>query len=193
MGHGHRDILMITSVTQSRSGNVATVTAVSNLSAPIYYFWYRDGQFQDYTTSPTHAFGIDGTAIARIDVIDSNDPAFDGPANAPQSYPATRTITWVRSLDAGIGSYIIQQSINSGGYTTIATVPDEKGRWLYSFETLPLLDLTQYSFQIVAIDQNGIAGSTVTLPNELVVRKPDAPNFSATFDAGTTKVTFAAA
>jgi hypothetical protein len=182
---------VIESINQTQIGNIVTVTVVSSLSAPVYYFWYLDGNFVNETQTPTMVFVPSAQTI--ITCIDSNDPGFDPIANAPAGFPATRTLFFVRSLDPNIGSYLLQQSENSGAWETIATVHDDPGTWSYQVTTGELDDLSQYAWQVVPVDIYGNTGTPTALANELIVRTPDAPDFTFTFEQGSDQVLFSGA
>ena len=127
---------------------------------------------------------------AVVDCIDSNSSAL--PATPPAGYPATRTIEWVRSI-GDVSRYQVQQQENGGSWVTIATVADSPSMWKYSIQTGMLDDLSTYAWQVIPLDAGGNAGTALALGSELIVRIPDAPDFTYTFNNSTQKITFAAA
>ncbi len=179
-------------VSFTRIGNITTVTVVTILSAPVYYWWYVDGAFVDMTRSNSHSFYVETGDQVRIDVIDNNDPNFDPYANAPAGYPSRRTIWWVRSLSTDVAYYRIAENKDAAGWSQVATVYADDRAWTYSYLTDRLDDLASYQWRVVPVDTLGNDGAVLARDAETIVRTPDSPNFSATFDAGTGKVTFSA-
>jgi hypothetical protein len=60
--------------------------------------------------------------------------------------------------------------------------------------TTPRLDdLTTYTWRVIPIDAVGNEGTPLEIESESVVRRPDPPAFTATFDDGTSTVEFAEA
>jgi len=99
--------MTITSETATREGGSTTVTVTSDLTAPVYFFWYVDGAYIGRTTIGRRGFALEPDDQARIDVLDSNDPDFDAIANAPNGFPARRTLVWNRSIDTETNHYIM--------------------------------------------------------------------------------------
>lgn len=162
-------------------------TAVSDLSAPIYYFWYLDGAYQLRTSNGQTSFNLGYGTQRRLGVLDSNDPDYDAVANAPAEYPPYRTIEWIRSLSS-VRVYRVYRSVDGGAYALITVMPAKGGRWLYSYTDGPLEDGVRYSYKIIPQDKKGREGAAVTLSdveaeNTLVIRcRPNAPNFAVTVD-----------
>lgn len=184
--------MAITSYSQTRIGDLVTVTVVSDLSGTIYYHWYSAGAYIGETTVPTRTFLLSADEQLVIDVNDTNDAAYDAIANAPVRYPATRSLWWIRSIVDSVVHYRIEQQRDGGDWTTIATIRQDNS-WSYKFETPVLDDLTDYAWRIVPVDAAGNDGPMLTFATERIVRTPDAPRFTVSFDEGTTYVTFAAA
>lgn len=183
----------ITSTTAVRVENVTTITVVSDLagSGTVYYHWYQDGAWLGRTTSPTRSIYLDAEAQARIEVIDTVDPDFDGAAAAPAGYPAVRTLWWTASLATDIDHYRVEQQEGAGGdWESIGVVHHVAGQWTYRQLSPRLTDLTEYTWRIVPVDRAGNDGTPTTIGPELVVRTPDAPDFDATFDPETLCVSF---
>lgn len=184
-----------TSITQSRSGNVTIATATTSLTGTVYFFWYLDGLYVGSTTSTdsgqaSHTFALSPTEQARIDVLTSNSPDFDPVANAPAAWPARRMLVFTRSFDANVVRYRIEQQKAAGAWSQIGMVQHDPRRWIYQFLTPRLDDLTQYAWRITPLDAAGQAGTLISLPAELIVRTPDAPTFTLTFNSGTARITF---
>ena len=185
--------MSITAYSQVRIGNVTRVTVTSDLSAPIYYHWYLNGSWSGVTTGPGKSFHLGDGDQARIEAIDTNDPAYDGIANAPDGWPARRTIWWCRSVDSDVVRYRVEQQKDGGDWSTLGTVQAVAGQWPYSLLTGRLDDLATYAWRVYPVDAAGNDGTALTLDSEKIVRTPDGPDFAIAFDDGTTKVTFSAA
>jgi len=183
----------ITGYQRVRQGMVTTVTVTSDLTGTIFYHWYVDGQHVGGGLSPSRSFGLAAGDELRIEVLDTLDPDFDPVLNAPTGWPARRTLWWVCSLDEDVRQYRIEQKQDSGAWTVIGLVPHEVGTWSHSLLTPRLVDLAEYQWRIVPVDSAGNDGAAITIGPERVVRSPDGPNFTATFDPETSQVTVAAA
>ncbi len=181
---------MITSYQTTRLGNVTTVTVTSDLSGTVYYHWYIDGAYVASTSVPMRAFHLADGDQVRIEVIDTNDPAFDPIAGAPTGWPARRTIWWVRSVDADVEQYRVEQKKDAGDWSAVATVFAVDGQWSYRLLSDRLCDLADYTWRVVPVDAAGNDGTPIEIGPETIVRTPDAPNFAISFDENTTKVTF---
>ena len=188
--------MAITNYSQIRMGGTVLVTVASDLTPDpdedLYYHWYLDGLFVATTLEPSYAFVLELNEQARIEVLDTLDPDFDPIANAPAGYSARRRLWWLRSLDTDVASYRVQQQIGAGEWTDIGSV-NHGAAWTYSFISPRLSDLTEHTWRIRAVDRAGNLGDPIEVNEEKVVRRPDAPAFTVTFDPGTTRVEFAAA
>lgn len=185
----------ITSISQQQIFDVTNVTVVSDLvGAPIYYWWYLDGSPVLQTTTPTQNFRLSPYVQVDVRVIDTLDANFDAVANAPLGYPATRSLWFVRSIDAAADHYIVQQRVaGTDTWSTIGQIQQIGPQWTQSIQTQPLDDLTSYEWQVVPCDAAGNEGPPLALPAELIVRRPDAPAWSMAYDPETFRVSFAAA
>ena len=183
--------MSITSITQNRSGQTTTITVVSNLTGPSFY-WYLDGAYVGKTTSPSKTFNIDPGSQAVVSILDSNSPTFDPIANAPTIYPARRTLVWTRSTDAHISRYQVQQQVNGGAWTTLGYINDDGRSWTFSYMTPRLTDLASYVWRVIPLDAAGNAGTPIALAAETIVRAPDAPGFAAAYNHNASNVTFTA-
>lgn len=101
-----------------------------------------------------------------------------------------KTIWWVRSLASDVAEYRVEQQKDGGAWTVVATVPAIAGRWTYQQITDQLVDLASYAWRVVPVDTAGTDGTPIVIPAERVVRTPDAPDFTVSYDAGTQRVTF---
>jgi hypothetical protein len=184
---------MTVSYTTTRLGNTTTVTVASTLSAPVYFFWYLDGQFLGMTLTATRSFHLLADEQARIEVLDSNDAGLDPYTNAPAAYPPRKTLSWVRSLAADVDHYRVEQQQDGGEWVTIGQIAASSDPWSYRFLTQRLTDLSTYAWRIVPVDQVGNDGAPLTIGPEKIVRTPDAPAFAASLDPDTAYLTISAA
>lgn len=185
--------MAITAYNQTRQGNVTIVTVTSGLGGTVYYHWYIDGAFVATTLTPTRSFVLEVGEQVRIEVNDTTDPDYDPFANAPAGWPARRTLWWIRSTDADVRQYRVEQKKGAGSWATIGIIQANAVDWAYSLLSPCLDDLASYTWQVIPVDTAGNDGTALTIGPELVVRTPDAPEFTVSFDEGTTRVTFAAA
>ena len=188
--------MAITSYDQNQFGQLTVVTVVSDLVGSVFYHWYVDGAYVAFTTTPQYSIYLDFGEQVRIDVNDTTDPDYDAISNAPAGHPARRTLVWTRTIDllSGVKEYRVEQDIDGGGYVKLAKVARNGDQWVYVYLTSPLTDLSVYTWKIYADDFAGNPGvAALTYGPETVVRRPVAPDFTVSFDGGTTKVTFAAA
>lgn len=177
----------------TRLGNVTEVTVTSQLLEVVTYHWYLDGVYMGATSSPTFAFHVEDDEQAIVEVIDDPGSDFDPILQAPVHFPSRRTLWWIRSLDSDIDHYRVEEKIGAGAWATLELVPHNEDRWDYSVVTGRLDDLTIYQHRVYPVDAAGNDGTVISLHTGTIVRSPDSVNFTATFDEGTTKVTFAAA
>ena len=182
--------MTITAIDQVQDQEATIVTATSDLSGTIFYHWYMDGAFIATTEIASYAFYLLDDEQVRIDVIDTNDATFDPIANAPAGFPARRSIVWQPSLEGTARTYDVQQKLGAGAYETIGLIPHRPGTWRYRLLTPRLTDLSSYTWKVDALDAAGEVLGTEELDAETIVRTPDSPEFTVSFDEGTTKVTF---
>lgn len=186
--------MAITAASVMRYGQMTEVRVTSDLSAdPVYYHWFNHGAYLGRTTTPMVTVSPQAGEQLRVAVIDTTDPDYDPIANAPDGYPARRTIKWHTSQASDVSHYHVEENEDAGGWTKIGTVAHDGKTWQYTFTTLPLTDLASYQFRVKAVDTAGNEGTALTLAAATVVRTPDAPAFALSFDEGTTKVTISAA
>jgi len=188
----------ITAYSQVRFGNITRVTATSDLSGTIYYHWYLDGAFVGSTQDTSWDFILEDGEQAHVEALDTNNADFDPITNAPDGYSARRTIWWVRSISTvarteDVDHYRVEQQQDGGEWTEIAVIPRDGDVWTYSVLTGRLTDLSTYAWRVTPVGENYEDGVTLTLASEIVVRTPDAPDFTITFDPDTDKITVAAA
>jgi hypothetical protein len=177
-----------------REGNTVTATATSLRGGVVYYHWYIDGAYVATTITNVWSFTLEVGERVRVAVIDTNDASFDPVANAPEGFPARRTLRWVRSPDASIDYYDLELKKDAGAWTAFGRVAHDERRWSYSLRTPVLEDLAVYLWKVTAWDIDGNpAGSGSIWGGSTIVRTPDAPQFEIDYDSGTGKVTFSEA
>lgn len=186
--------MAITSINQTRSGDMVLVTALSDLAGARFY-WYFDGAYVGATGGGARGFALSPGEQARVAVLDSVDPAFDPIADGPIGYPGRVTLEWVRPIGTeDIAWYLVEQRKNGGAYVTLARVRHRPGRWSYRYTTGRLDDLANYVWRITPIDAVGnLSPDPVINASRLIVRWPDAPAFAAAYDAISDRVIVEAA
>lgn len=168
------------------------VEVTSDLTDPTY-FWYVDGVYFARTAVPWVMVHMPEDDQGEVIAIDTTSPdAFDVQANAPTAYPARRELWWTRSQDADVAFHRVKQQREAEGYETIEDVAVSED-WAYRLITPRLDDLTNYDWRVVPVDAAGNEGTALALGPEKIVRKPDAPNYSVSFDGGTGRITVSAA
>lgn len=183
--------MAITQYTLTRSGHVTTVRVTSDLAGgPIYFHWYLDGQYCGRSTVPEHTLYLDAGDQASVVAIDTLDSDFDVHENAPAGWPARETLWWVRSLADAVEYYRIDQQVDGGAWSVLGYVPAVPGQWAYEYLTPRLVDLSTYAWRIVPVDTAGNEGTPLELPARRMVRRPDAPDFTITYNQSETTVTF---
>ena len=177
----------------TRMDNTTRVTVSGRLTGNVFYYWYLDGAFVGRSQSNSRSFVLAHNDMVRVEVIETYDADFDAEANAPAGWPGRRTLWWIRSTDADVDHYRVEQAYGAGDFAEIATVQAVAGQWEYEVLSPRLLDLSGYTWQVVPVDAAGNDGTALEIAQEVIVRTPDAPDFAIAFDEGTTKVTFSAA
>ena len=186
---------MITSYTKKTQRSLTVVTVTTTLTGTVYFHWYLDGTWLGFTQTPEFSVHMDEGDQGELVCIDTTNAAFDGPANAPTGYPTRRTLWWVRSINQDVDYYRVECGTGAsepGTYTLLGKVRDN-GAWTFEFVTPVLDDLTNYWWRIVPVDTAGNQGSPILLGPDYVVRKPDPPDYTATYSQATQRVAFAAA
>ena len=181
--------MTITDYQTIRNENLTRVIVTSDLAGTVYYHWYLDGVLVGSTESSEFWFSLEIGEQARVEVLDTNDPDFDPLQNAPEGWPARRLLWWVRSIDASIDHYRVEQQQNAGAWSIVARVPHDGNLWHYWLLSGRLDDLSDYAWRIVPVDAAGNDGDWTLIGPEKIVRTPDAPDFAIAYDAGTDKVT----
>lgn len=182
--------MTISSLTYQRSGTVTRAIATSTLVGALFV-WFLDGSWVGTTGTGTKDFVLQVGDFVRLEVIDTTNPAFDVVANAPAGFPARRSLWWVRSSDADVDRYLVEQSKDGGAYAAVAIVPQTVDAWALGWRSGRLVDLSSYAWRITPFDVAGNAGTPLVIGPETIVRRPDPPAFVVTAAGG--HVTFAVA
>ena len=198
--------MAITFTTAVRIGAITLVTVTSSLTGTVYFHWYLDGAYVGFTTSGQHSFQLPEDGLARVEVVDTNDAAFDPLAAPPAFFPARFTIHWVRSLSTDVKEYLVEWSLNGvDNWSRLVRIPHDEEVWDYAILTERLVDLTNYFWRVQPVDVAGNIGTALLITGPIgegftealipvqVVRVPDAPRWAFTWNAGTQRVTYAAA
>jgi len=193
--------MAITSTMTTRIGQITLVIVTSGLTPPVYFHWYLDGAYMGMTGEGSFSLALKEDEQARVEVIDTTDPAFDPLAAPPAFFPARFTIHWVRSLATDAAEYRIEETNDGGAWTAVGRVPHDDEVWDYRFLSDRLVDLTLYGWRVVPVDRAGNDGTPLVIGAvevywnylQTVVRSPDAPRWNFAWSPGTQRVTFAAA
>jgi len=161
------------------SDDVVRLSWSSSLSSPTYYLWLN-GELLATTAAESYDLTINDGEEPVFDVFDSssNDPDY-------VSSGRTALCWWPVS---GAGAYRVEEYVASV-WTARETITDN-GEGFFSWLSRVLEDLTTHEFRVVAIDAAGNDGSNTTF-SVLMVRHPDVPSATYTYDSGTNKVTAA--
>lgn len=178
---------------QELRGGIATVTVTSSLSGVVYYHWYVNGSWVAVTVTNYYSFAAPIDGQDRVEVLVSNDANFGYPTTISTTPAVSVTVWWIRSAETDVREYLVEEQKDGGGWSEIVRVPFAPGAWDYRIQTEYLDDLADYEWRVTPVDLAGNEGSVLAVTARTIVRTPDAPDFTATFDSGTAKVTFAEA
>lgn len=186
-------------LTITQRGTHLVVKATTNLADP-FYWWFVDGRFVGMTRAAEFGtrlnIGDQAQIACRVTASPHYDPA--RAAVAVAAYPATRTYQWFTSIDASVGSYRVQYAyddapLTEGEWTTLATIKHD-GRWVYEYTTPRLDDIRFFFLRVQAVSPSGNVGAEVLADgyDTLIVRKPEMPNFTASYNSAGHVLTLAA-
>lgn len=176
---------MVTTLTvASLGGGAFRLDWASDLAAPTFYV-YRDGVLATTTTRTSLVVGAADGESPLYEVLD------DAAAVPGAAYPAYALLAWYAS--AGAAGYRVEElDLPTGLWTERTSFTDEGGNY-YVYRSRYLEDATTHRFRVTPLGANGNAGTPADFV-VLMVRVPDAPAASFTYNgAGTPTVTVAAA
>lgn len=150
-------------------------------TAATYYYVYVDGILTAITNRLYYQFAFAPGEQPQVEVCDS---ATDVPAVA---YPGNALMTWQGDSEATY--YKIQKWIDSA-WTTVRVL-QATGQPFYQYRSPWLDDCTTHKYRIVPYNANDIAGSPMEFEFEMV-RYPDAPEPTYTYDPETNELAIAA-
>ena len=188
--------ITVTSLEVLQDGYHGTAIVTVDLPSAVHHFeWYEDGVSVGQTVSPSHSRAVDLNNSVQVECVPTRYADFDPQRNAPQSYPSAQIIQWLSSIDVNVDHYRVDHAT---GQSTPSTWTDvgrfrHDSRWVYSFRSEDLADLTFHWFRVVPVSVAGNDGTVLTFGPTFHVRRPSAPDFSTTFNDGTDRVTYGAA
>jgi hypothetical protein len=184
---------MITSYSSVRIANTVEVTVTGTLSGTVYYHWWIDGVYAGRSLGPRWTFFVGPNQQARVEAIETSSAGFDPEASGPQTPAARRVLWWIASADGLAAAYRVEQQQDGGAWTSLGVTIAAAGAWTHFVVSDRLDDLADYAWRVVPIDAAGNEGPPRTIDAERIVRTPDAPAFTVSFDDQTQEATFAAA
>lgn len=153
---------------------------ISTESEPTYYE-YVDGVLMNVSTSTTRDLWLAPGEVVQFEVLDS-------PSVMPQpAYPSRAWLSWYADTLEPAASYRIEELIDAE-WVTAGTVFPGVGQTYFTWLSRVLEDDNVHHFRIVPVAFNKEEG----LPLRLVVpmvRRPDPPAWSGTYDDNTGNLT----
>lgn len=141
----------------------------STLSDPTFYI-YRDGILVTITKQNWWKFEVYSGAMLQIEVKDDD-------SEPSAAWPGQVLISWER--DAEAVKYYIQKYVGSAWVTERIILDGSLYHW-----TPYLEDETTYHYRVVPIDENETAGQSREFAI-VMVRRPNVPSVTITYDAET--------
>lgn len=157
-------------------------------TAPYSLFDYRSYEFalQDSEDTEYYATSDDGVEPQAVEVFDSTEDTGDA---LGVLYPARITLQWRGYAYADY--YEIQEETAPSTYTTVQ-VYNEDGSGYYKYTATKLTDdVGTGSYRIITVDKSGALVNTDF--EAVIIRHPDPPELTYTYNAGTGLLTIAAA
>jgi hypothetical protein len=146
------------------------------------YRIYVDGVHVKTTYQRRYPLHVD-TELPVVDVLTAEeDPTLE------DARSARIILTWWPSPLAVI--YRVEQYIDYM-WVTLAEIPD-RGEAFFEFVTEPLADDTQHQFKVIPIHASGAEKPELLITHQMV-RAPDPPDVTVTYQDGSGKVTIAEA
>jgi len=157
------------------------VTWTSDVEDPTYYV-RRDGELIATTSQTAMFFFVESGESLSLEVLDDADEV------AAAGYPGRITLTW--GDVAATDHYRVEEYV-AAAWTLRTTVTDDGSKY-FTWNSRYLEDCTTHQFRIIPVGTNGNQGTALTL-TVLMVRHPDVPDVTYSYDSGDAKVTIAAA
>lgn len=181
-------------VSRARFGPVTVLTVAGRFAGRVFYHWWVDGDYGGRSASNTFGVHSPAASVARLYIIETLDPDFDPVAGAPDMFGPRKMIRWLRAVDLAAHSYRVEQSRAGAGWVEIGSVfAAGRAAWEFALKTPRLDDLVSYAWRVIPVTFAGNDGNTLAFAAETIVRTPDAPDWTVTWDPDTERVTFAAA
>ena len=158
------------------------VEVSSDLTNPTFY-WYMDGELRAITREGRYVFPVAEGESAEIEVLDDAN-------SAPQPvFPGRIDLEWAPvTAGAAVDYYRVDEYVGAV-WTERARVKHVAGAHYYTYRTRLLEDQTTHQFRIVPVGVNGNEGTAATMSFP-VVRRPDPPELSMSYNPATRTVTF---
>jgi len=165
---------------QQVDANVWRLEWSSDLPSPTFYL-YANGTLLAITTATVHYAVVQPGTYLLFEVFD------DESETPTENWPDSAVLSWA-SLP-NVAHYLIRQYVGEEWIEVGRVYPNPQGDCRY--QSAPLADSTEHRFRCVAVAPNGreSAARDWTI---LMVRRPDVPALSYTYDDETTTVTISA-
>lgn len=150
----------------------------SDLSAPTFYVW-QDGVLIATTDAGFLDFLVESDEALVVEVLD------DANEQPQTAFPGRFTFQW--EAVSGTKAYRVEEYL-SGVWTARHTLQHVPGQTLYSWRSRHLEDDTTHQFRVIPIGDDGNEGTALAV-SRLMVRNPDPPTQSFSFNSGTGGVT----
>lgn len=157
------------------------LTYSSDLGGTPLFYLYQNGVLVSITTATQWTFTVEAGVQIQIEV-------FDADTTPSAVYPGRMTLTWDEA--AATSHYVIEEFVDAA-WTERAQVVDQ-GESYFSWVSRFLEDVTSHQFRVTPVGTNGVAGPQRAF-TALMVRYPDVPDVSYTYDSDTAKVTIVGA
>ena len=148
----------------------------SDLSSPLYYI-YKGGSLFLTTYKEELEIILQPGENSVIEILDT--------AAAPTTIYRDRVALWWYAVD-DVDYYCVDEYVDAE-WVQRARIPEDNRR-AYQWITRSLEDVTEHKFRIVAVGING-SESTAREYTLLMVRNPDVPELTYTYDSNTNKLT----
>ena len=156
----------------------------SDLPGATFYV-YRDGVLIATTTGGSIIVTVEAGETPLIEVYD------DASTSPMESHPGRIMLAWCASSGSPEVNYYRVDEYIGAAWVERARLRDD-GRGYFTWRSRQLEDCTSHQFRIVPVGDNANEGAADTR-TILMVRHPDPPEVSYTWDSGTRTITVSAA